>query len=177
MEIKKITTFLTAIIFLFLITSCEKQNNQSSPGISSAVAESSSLPEVSSIMLKPENYSISFMMDYYDPYYTMMFEGCEKAAEELKEQEINIDLSLDEKDHPEEAYANLFEKMISQNKDALLTLERGFHPEILQKAKDMDIKLISVDSYGYKNENKSFFLTVDIFLTIIMMEYLQEKRC
>ena len=145
----KLLSFLIAIIFIFLLTACEKQNIQSSSGTSSVVAESSSLPEVFSTISKPENYSISFMpMDESDEYWKEMQSGCEQAVKKLEEDGINIDFSVDiGKYRQSENMSDVINKVIAKNKDAILITPTGSYIiEDFVKARELGIKIIILET-------------------------------
>ena len=91
MKKTRLTSLIGVIIIVFTLASCEGKD-VTSKVINESLA--SMTEEISSKVSKPENYTISFMSPWEDdPYFSNIFAGCEKAVEELKKQDINVDLT------------------------------------------------------------------------------------
>ena len=117
----KLLSFLIAIIFIFLVTACEKQNDQSSSEAVSVVPESSSLPEASGDD-DPNSYSLAFFLPANaadDPYYALTRAGALKATEDLKKQNIKVNF-FDYKESDDESNIDLYDEVIKNKPDVVI---------------------------------------------------------
>ena len=129
---------------LFGLVSCEDdtQQNHSIP--------SESTSEPSSTVVEPESYSIS-LVGTYENYVHEIKAGCEKAVEDLKKQNVDINFSFDPTNHSTDAMVWKYEEIIKDNsipKDSIIFVPRGTsgYEEAFETANKKGIKTVLLDT-------------------------------